>query len=430
MGFIKGLMDQYGYLVLFLSLMLELVAVPIPVEVLMSYSGFLVYEGKMDWILSIVMAGLGSCAGMTIAYLIGNKLGAPFFHKYGHHIHLGPDRLDKIGKWFTKYGNKVLIIGYFIPGVRHVTAYFSGISKVTFRDFAIYAYIGAFIWASTFISLGKVLGPKWTMFHGPIKNYLIISGTILAVMILGIYLYRNYKEAIFKTTKKTLEKMVQTFHSLRRVRALILVSAVVFLGLFLFMLSFIQDYLGNEFTQFDTIALFLVSVVLRGIWPTWMKSITLIASFKVLLVLVFITLIWIWMKGKNRSLEGIVLLFIFFGEEILEAGLRYLFQHIGSIGSTLTRIIYALPNEQSFLSIAVFGMIGFLLIRHSKNVWSYVVIPLVILSLSIIIGINIIIFGADYPSDVIAGYVFGGVWLSLNIMMLEIFRFLSPTRTT
>jgi membrane protein DedA with SNARE-associated domain len=64
--------------------MLELIEVPIPGEPLMSYFGFLVYEGKLNWITSILIGGLGSSLGMTISYLIGYKLGAPFFHKYGY----------------------------------------------------------------------------------------------------------------------------------------------------------------------------------------------------------------------------------------------------------------------------------------------------------------------------------------------------------
>ena len=53
---------------------------------------------------------------MTISYWIGYKLGVPFFHKHGHRIHLGPDRLEKMSNWFENYGNKLLLIAYFIPG--------------------------------------------------------------------------------------------------------------------------------------------------------------------------------------------------------------------------------------------------------------------------------------------------------------------------
>lgn len=155
---------------MFFGLMLELIALPVPGEVLMSNSGFLISQGRLEWIPSVLVAGLGSSIGITIAYFVGFRLGTPFFHKYGHRIHLGPDKLEKVSRWFAKYGNKMLIIGYFIPGVRHITGYFSGITRIPYRSFALFAYLGAFIWTFTFISLGKVLGPKWEEFHGAIKN--------------------------------------------------------------------------------------------------------------------------------------------------------------------------------------------------------------------------------------------------------------------
>lgn len=79
MQFLTDWIEHYGYAILFLSLMLELIALPIPGEFLMGYTGVLVFQGKLSWIPGIVIAGIGSCTGMTISYWIGYKLGAPFF---------------------------------------------------------------------------------------------------------------------------------------------------------------------------------------------------------------------------------------------------------------------------------------------------------------------------------------------------------------
>jgi membrane protein DedA with SNARE-associated domain len=169
--FFTNYMNHYGYFVLLSALMLELLAFPLPGEVIMSYAGLLVFQGKLNWALSILMAGTGSCIGMTLSYWIGFKLGTPFFVKHGHRIHMGPERLKKTSEWFERYGNKVLVIAYFIPGIRHITGYFSGVTRIPFRTYMLYAYSGAFIWVSTFISLGKILGPKWERFHHTITKF-------------------------------------------------------------------------------------------------------------------------------------------------------------------------------------------------------------------------------------------------------------------
>ena len=132
MQILTSLIEHYGYIILFLSLMLELIALPIPGEFLMGYAGVLVYQGKLSWILCMVIAGLGSSAGMTLSYWIGYKLGAPFFHKYGHRIHMGHERMEKLSNWFGRFGNKLILIAFYIPGVRHFTGYFSGITVFLF----------------------------------------------------------------------------------------------------------------------------------------------------------------------------------------------------------------------------------------------------------------------------------------------------------
>ncbi len=174
MGNITAYIDQYGYIVLFVALLLELLALPLPGEVLMSYSGFLVFQGHLNWSLSIFIAGVGVCLGMTISYWIGYKLGTPFFDKFGRRFHMGPKQLEKISHWYEKYGNKLLMVAYFIPGVRHITGYFSGITRLPYRTFALFAYSGAFLWVTTFITLGKVLGPAVgaiSHFNQKISNY-------------------------------------------------------------------------------------------------------------------------------------------------------------------------------------------------------------------------------------------------------------------
>jgi membrane protein DedA with SNARE-associated domain len=68
--FIQNLMDQYGYYVLGIALMLELLALPLPGEVLMTYTGLMVYQGHLNWVISILTAGMGASIGMTISYWI------------------------------------------------------------------------------------------------------------------------------------------------------------------------------------------------------------------------------------------------------------------------------------------------------------------------------------------------------------------------
>lgn len=184
--------DQYGYIFLFFYLMLDLIALPLPGQSLMAYVGFLAYRGHMDLGTSILIATLGSCLGMTITYFLGYKIGNPLLKKYGRFIRISPKRVEKTSEWYGRHGSKLLAIGYFIPGVRHFTGYLSGVAKLRFRTFAIFAYSGAIVWTSTFIFFGHFLGPQWDALDDKVKNSIIITAIIVFVSLIFVYFFRKY----------------------------------------------------------------------------------------------------------------------------------------------------------------------------------------------------------------------------------------------
>ncbi|OOM09392.1 inner membrane protein YghB [Clostridium saccharobutylicum] len=198
LGFIVELFNNYGYIVLMVVLILELIAFPLPGEAIMTYCGYVIYEGKMNFIFSILIATIGVGIGITVSYFLGRVLEVKFIEKYGRYIHMDNSRLDKISTWFDRYGNKLLVMAYFIPGIRHVTGYFSGISKLSYKKFAANAYIGALIWTTTFISLGRVFGVDFQKYHLLIKKYLLIGTLVVITAIIFVYIYRAYKQDSFK----------------------------------------------------------------------------------------------------------------------------------------------------------------------------------------------------------------------------------------
>ena len=197
MGVVTIWLEHYGYGLIFIALFLEMLALPLPGEMLMSYTGLFVFEGKLNWLFSIVSASAGVTAGITLSYGIGYRLGKPFLMKYGARFHFGEEKLERMSVWFDKYGDKLLFIAFFIPGVRHITGYFCGVTRMPFRRYAAYAYAGAIFWVSLFISLGKVLGPKWEVYHTTVNHYMIMFGIASAIITILIYIYRNNKQRIF-----------------------------------------------------------------------------------------------------------------------------------------------------------------------------------------------------------------------------------------
>lgn len=190
---IQELFANYGYNVLFFGLLLEFVALPFPGETTMAFAGFLSYTGRLDFPTLVAVAFAGTTAGMTITYLIGLKAGLPFIQRYGKWFLFSPAKLEKTQRWFERYGSLLISIGYFIPGVRHFTGYFAGITALPFRKFAMYAYGGALLWVLLFLGIGKIFGPQWMGIFHLFELYApwIISGLAALAGLIVIYRYRR-----------------------------------------------------------------------------------------------------------------------------------------------------------------------------------------------------------------------------------------------
>ncbi|MFM1652466.1 DedA family protein [Brevibacillus sp. B_LB10_24] len=228
--------ETYGLWVLFFGLLLEYVALPFPGEFVLTYAGFLSYSHHFSWLWSVLLAAAGTTLGISITYLIGRRVGRMFFEKVGTYFFLGPDKLDKASRWFDTYGNKVLFIAFFIPGLRHVTGYLSGILKLPFRTFAVYAYSGAVFWVLTFFGAGYLLGPNWQGVHRVTSSPWVQAGMIIAaacVAAVFVYKYRRQLGGWPATVLRRLYERcgrVQVGWVVKMTAVLLLITAVTLLS--------------------------------------------------------------------------------------------------------------------------------------------------------------------------------------------------------
>ena len=149
---------QYGSIFLFVLLVLGIIILPVPEETLMVLAGILMSKGNLNIPFTILAAYAGSICGITISYMLGRTGGNYLIHKYGSWIGITEKQLVKVHNWFDRFGKWTLLIGYFIPGLRHFTGFASGMTCLEFKQFALFAYSGAIIWVTTFLSVGYFFG--------------------------------------------------------------------------------------------------------------------------------------------------------------------------------------------------------------------------------------------------------------------------------
>src|SRR5260370_7158655 len=109
---------QYGYIAIFSLLVLGIVGLPVPDETLLTFTGYLVYQGHLSLPLAFLSAFAGSASGITLSYILGPTFGLKLIHRYGRYLRITEDHLEKAHAWFRRPGHWSLPFPYFLPRLR------------------------------------------------------------------------------------------------------------------------------------------------------------------------------------------------------------------------------------------------------------------------------------------------------------------------
>ena len=178
----------YSYPGIFASMCLGILGLPIPDETIVAFVGFLAFKGKLSLFPAAAAVYAGTICGITVGYLLGRFLGSPFLEKYAAHLHISHEHLEKARAFYVRYGKFALLIGYFIPVIRHLTAIFAGISLMPYRTFAPAAYSGGLLWTVTFVSAGYLFAEKWSRITTYSMRYILPAALFIsAVLVVSLW---------------------------------------------------------------------------------------------------------------------------------------------------------------------------------------------------------------------------------------------------
>lgn len=177
------LISVFGYPGLFLGLILEFLGLPFPGEIVLTFAGFLVWNGHLGFGAAVFSAIMGSVTGTVIAYFLGRKFGRPFLEHYGKYAFLTRQKIDRAERWFNRHSFIVLLLGRFVSGVRPLSAYMAGIARMKFWVFLPLSFGGTFLWCITFIMIGNYLGQNWGKILAVLGKYNLIIISVFAVVL-------------------------------------------------------------------------------------------------------------------------------------------------------------------------------------------------------------------------------------------------------
>ncbi len=188
--FITSIISNLGYGGIFFLMILESALIPIPSEVIMPYSGFLVSVGKLGSVGVVLAGSFGNLVGSIATYYLGLRLGRTAIIKYGKYVLFKKKHLEYTERLFERYGEKIAFVGRLLPGVRTYVSLPAGIGLTDFVKFTAYTFAGSLIWNTLLTYAGIELGMNWTHID-KYSGYLYTIAIISIITIIFWILYNR-----------------------------------------------------------------------------------------------------------------------------------------------------------------------------------------------------------------------------------------------
>lgn len=185
-NWITNIMEQFGYIGIFLLITLENLFPPIPSEVILTFGGFMTTHTSLSVFGVVVASTIGSVAGAIVLYgiglLIDIKRIEKIVEKWGHILRLSKKDVHKANEWFSKYGVWTVFFCRFIPLIRSLISLPAGMAHMNFGIFLVLTTVGTLIWNVVLIKIGAAVGGSWETIVGYMDIYSNLTYAVLALL--------------------------------------------------------------------------------------------------------------------------------------------------------------------------------------------------------------------------------------------------------
>ncbi len=197
-GLIVATISTLGYGGVVLLMAIESACVPLPSEIIMPFSGYLVFTGRFDLFLVATAGAIGCNVGSTFAYAAGYYGGKPFVQRWGRYLLMSQRDLDIVHRFFERFGGITVFVGRLLPVIRTFIALPAGVAQMPQLRFQIYTFLGSWPWCFGLAYVGAKLGERWNT-DPELRDILHrFDAVIVAVLVVGAvwYVRRHWKHRI------------------------------------------------------------------------------------------------------------------------------------------------------------------------------------------------------------------------------------------
>ena len=193
-SFVITMISKFGYTGILITMAIESACIPLPSEIIMPFSGYLVSTGQFS-MLGVTMAGaIGNVLGSLVAYYVGVWGGRPFVERYGSYFLVSRRDLEMADRWFLKYGEAAVLISRMLPVIRTFISLPAGIVRMNVLKFILVSFIGAVPWCYLLAYIGLKLGERWDGLREYFHHLDVVIGAVL-ILGLGYFLSSHWPRA-------------------------------------------------------------------------------------------------------------------------------------------------------------------------------------------------------------------------------------------
>ena len=191
-SFIIAIISSGGYAGVILLMAIESACIPLPSEIIMPFSGYLVFRGEFGLYWVGLAGAFGCVVGSVPAYYLGLYGGRPLIEKYGKYVLVSQHDLDLADRWFGRYGDWAIFFSRLLPVVRTFISFPAGVAKMNVPRFIVYTFVGSFPWCLGLAYIGMKLGENWDTLGAYFHKFDIVIGILIAAGAV-YYIWRHLK---------------------------------------------------------------------------------------------------------------------------------------------------------------------------------------------------------------------------------------------
>jgi len=181
-----GLASETGYAGVFVLMLFEAAAFPIPSEIVLPFAGYLVALGKLSFWPVVFYSTLAALAGSFIDYYVGLKLGSRFLNGDWRLPWVSVTHLRRVQSWFDHYGGAAVALFRLVPAARVLISFPAGAYRMNRSKFALYTLAGCLPWNITLVYLGWWSSSSWNKVIETVQYFNLAAYALLVVLILGV----------------------------------------------------------------------------------------------------------------------------------------------------------------------------------------------------------------------------------------------------